>query len=433
MLLGGKEEELVTRRTWGLIAGLALIAVACGGPAATPTPAPTAAPTPAPTAAPTPAPTAAPTPAPTATTAPTDAPVPTIGAGEGALNLVIWAGYAERGASDPVYDWVTPFETATGCMVSTTDMADSNNGVSLMQSGNYDGISASGDATTRLIQGDFVAPVDTRMFPNYANVFPGLKDLPHNTVNGVNYGVPHGRGANVLAYNTNDFPTAPTSWDPIWEGGADNAGKISIYDSSIFIADAALHLMVKQADLGITDPYQLNDAQFQAAIDLLNQLKANNPLYWGAAADQIASYTAGEVVVGTTWQYQVNVLQADGQPVESVLPDEGSTGWSDTWMMAKNAAHPNCMLKWMDHMMSAEANALATVWFGEAPTSQQACDFAETVSAGHCTTFHATDEAYFSNVHYWATPQADCADADAATTCKTQDDWVQAWTDLRGS
>ena len=87
-------------------------------------------------------------------------------------------------------------------MVNTTDMTDSNNGVSLIQSGNYDGISASGDATTRLIQGGFVAPIDTSMLPNYANVFPGLKNLPHNTVDGVNYGVPHGRGPNLLGYNT---------------------------------------------------------------------------------------------------------------------------------------------------------------------------------------------------------------------------------------
>src|SRR5688572_7422259 len=40
-----------------------------------------------------------------------------IGPGEGELNLVIWAGYAERGATDPAYDWVTPFQDATGCQV----------------------------------------------------------------------------------------------------------------------------------------------------------------------------------------------------------------------------------------------------------------------------------------------------------------------------
>jgi putative spermidine/putrescine transport system substrate-binding protein len=356
-----------------------------------------------------------------------------IGEGEGALNLVIWAGYAERGEVDPAYDWVTPFETETGCKVSTTDMTDSNNGVSLMQSGDYDGISASGDATTRLIAGGIAAPVNTALLENYKNVFPGLKDLPHNTVDGVNYGVPHGRGPNLLAYNTEVITTTPTSWDSMWEDGSMYQGKISVYDSSIYIADAALHLMTKQPDLGIKNPYQLNQAQFDAAVKLLEQQRDNGALYWGLLTDQVTSFAAGDVVTGTTWQYQVNLLQAESAPIAAVLPDEGSTGWSDTWMVAKKAKHPNCMYKWMNHMMSAEANGQATVWFGEAPTSQQACDYAETIAPGHCEQTHANDEAYYKKIWYWSTPQADCADSDANTTCKDQDAWVAAWTSLRGA
>ena len=356
-----------------------------------------------------------------------------IGAGEGELNLIIWAGYAERGEVDPAYDWVTPFETATGCTVNTTDMTDSNNGVSLMQSGDYDGISASGDATTRLIAGGIAAPVNTALLENFANVFAGLKGLPHNTVDGVAYGVPHGRGPNLLAYNTDVVTETPTSWDPVWEGGSAYEGKISIYDSAIYIADAALHLMTTTPALGITNPYQLNEAQFAAAIDLLELQRDNGALYWGTYSDQVSSYGAGDVVVGTTWQFQVNLLQGEGEPIEAVLPDEGSTGWSDTWMIAKDAKHPNCMYKWMDHMMSAEANGQATVWFGEAATSPQACAYADTLSAGHCELTHASDEAYYDQIWYWSTPQADCADTDAATTCKDQDAWVAAWTTLRGA
>ena len=356
-----------------------------------------------------------------------------LGAGEGALNLVIWAGYAERGAADPAYDWVTPFETKTGCKVNTTDMTDSNNGVSLMQSGDYDGGSFSGDATSRLMAGGIVAPVNVDLLPNYANVFEGLKLKTHNSLNGVPYGMPHGRGPNLLMYNTDAVTTPPTSWDPVWEGGSAYEGKISIYDSSIYIADAALHLMTKQPDLGITNPYQLNEAQFNAAVALLEAQRANGALYWGTYSDQVASYAAGDVVIGTSWQFMVGLMQAEGQPIAGVLPDEGSTGWSDTWMIATKAKHPNCMYLWMDHMGSAEANGQATVWFGEAATSQAACDYAETIAPGHCELTHATDEAYYSKVWYWATPQADCADADPATTCKNQDDWVAAWTKLRGA
>jgi len=110
------------RKSLGAMAALALVAAACTGPAATTSPTTTPTDTPA-----TSGPTAEPTTA-------------GIGPGEGELNLIIWAGYAERGATYPEFDWVTPFEQRTGCMVNTTDMTDSNNGVALMQSGQYDGI-----------------------------------------------------------------------------------------------------------------------------------------------------------------------------------------------------------------------------------------------------------------------------------------------------
>ena len=388
---------MINRRIMALGAAAAIVVAACGGASGTPAPS-----------------------------------LPTsIGPGEGELNLIIWAGYAERGAVDPAYDWVTPFETKTGCKVNTTDMTDSNNGVALMQSGDYDGISASGDATTRLIAGGIAAPVNTAILPNYANVFEGLKNLPHNTVDGVNYGVPHGRGPNLLMYNTEVVTAEPTSWEPVWSG--EYGGKVSIYDSSIYIADAALYLMTTKPDLGIKNPYQLNDAQFAEAVALLEKQRDAGALYWGTYSDQVASYAAGDVVVGTSWQFQVNLMQAEGSPIAGVLPAEGSTGWSDTWMIAAKAKHPNCMYLWMDHMMSAEANGQATVWFGEAPTSPQACEYAETLSPGHCDLTHAQDEAYYDKIWYWSTPQADCADDDSATTCKDQDDWVEAWTKIRGA
>ena len=385
------------RRFLGLLASSALLLAACSGGGASPTP-----------------------------ELPTE-----LGEPEGELNLIIWPGYAERGEVDPNFDWVTPFETETGCKVNTTAMTDSNNGVSLMQSGDYDGGSFSGDATNRLMVGGIVAPVNVDLIPNYANIFEGLKNKSHNSLDGQPYGVPHGRGPNLLMYNTDVVTTAPTSWTPVWDGTY--GGKVSVYDSSIYIADAALQLMQTTPDLGITNPYQLNQEQFDAAVALLTAQRDAGALYWGTYSDQVASYAAGDVVIGTSWQFQVGLMQGEGQPIAGVLPEEGSTGWSDTWMIAKEAKNPNCMYLWMDHMASAEANGQATVWFGEAPTSQQACDYAETISPGHCELTHATDEAYYDKIWYWATPQEDCADTDDATTCKTQDDWVEAWNTLRGA
>jgi len=360
-----------------------------------------------------------------------------LGEGEGELNLVIWAGYAEDGSNYPEFDWVTPFEEETGCIVNSTPMADSAAGVQFLRSGEYDGGSFSGNATDRLMAAGDVAPVNVDLLSNYANVFDGLKLQAHNSLDGVPYGVPHGRGPNLLMWNTDEVDPQ-TTWDGIWENAGDYEGKLSIFDSQDFIADAALHLMATQEDLGITNPYQLTQAQFDAAIALLEEQFTHGPQFWSGAAftEQITAFAAGDVTIGTTWQYQVNSLVAESAPVEAIKPAEGTTGWSDTWMIASDAAHPNCMYMWMNHMMSPLGNGQATIYFGEAPTSQEACEYAETFEdglyAGHCEQTHATDEPYWEDIWYWSTAREDCADEDENTTCVDFDTWVEAWTTLRG-
>ena len=297
----------------------------------------------------------------TTTTASTEGMATEIGEPEGQVNLINWAGYVEK-------DWVTPFETETGCKVNSKVGATSDEMVTLMKTGNYDGVSASGDATLRLIAGEDVAPVNTDLIENYDAVFEGLKNQPHNTVDGVSYGVPHGRGANLLMWRTDVVKPAPDSWSVVWDANSPYKGKITAYDSPIYIADAALYLKATQPDLGIEDPYELDDEQFQAAVDLLKQQKANIGEYWSDAAKEIQSFTNKDTVVGTTWQYQVNQLTGakDPVPVKAILPKEGSTGWSDTWMISSQAKNPNCMYLWMNYIISPEANAKATEYFGEA-------------------------------------------------------------------
>ena len=248
------------------------------------------------------------------------------------MDLVIWTGYAERGDNDPNYDWVTPFESKTGCKVKTQDGTDSANMVQLMQSGQYDGVSASGDATKRLIAAGLVSPINPALIPNYANIFDSLKLKDYNSVNGVPYGVPHGRGANLLLYNTDTFTTAPTSWDVVFKADSPAAGKISIYNSAIYIADAAMYLKAHNADLKITNPYELDQAQFDAAVKLLKDQKKIVGQYWSTAEEQMQSFTSKDSLAGTSWPYQANLLT--DQPIGQTIPSEGATGWSDTWMIS---------------------------------------------------------------------------------------------------
>jgi putative spermidine/putrescine transport system substrate-binding protein len=354
-----------------------------------------------------------------------------LGAGEGQVNLVAWAGYVENGSTDPNVDWVTGFEKETGCKVNVKTGATSDDMVALMKTGEYDVVSASGDASLRLIYGGDVAPVNTDLIPNYADIFDNLKMQQWNSVDGVAYGVPHGRGANLLAYRTDIVKPAPTSWSSVFDVNSPYKGNITAYDSPIYIADAALYLMETQPELGITYPYALDQTQFDAAVEVL---KAQKPLigeYWGDYLKHVASLKSGGTVLGTTWQVNINLAKGEGTKVEGIKPAGGSTGWSDTWMISSKAKNPNCAYLWMNHIASPAANAGVAEWFGEAPSNAKSCDL--TADKNHCATFHAADDAYWEDVYYWNTATETCLDGRTDVKCVPYAEWVKAWSSLRNS
>jgi putative spermidine/putrescine transport system substrate-binding protein len=86
-----------------------------------------------------------------------------VGKGEGRLDIIAWPGYIERGQTDKQYDWVSQFEKETGCEVNVKTAATSDEMVSLMAKGGYDLVTASGDASLRLIMGKRVQPINTAL------------------------------------------------------------------------------------------------------------------------------------------------------------------------------------------------------------------------------------------------------------------------------
>jgi putative spermidine/putrescine transport system substrate-binding protein len=348
-------------------------------------------------------------------------PPTSIGAGEGELDVIAWEGYTQ-----PL--WVKPFEQQTGCQVKAKYAGSSDQMVSLMSGGGggeYDLVSASGDASLRLIYGGDVKPVNTDLIPDWASFFPQLQSPSHNTINGIHYGISLQWGPNTLMYNTQDFPTAPASWSSIYDPAY--SGKITVPDNPIQIADAALYLSKTKPDLGITDPYELTQPQFDAAIALLKQQRPLIKKYWGLASQEISMFKNGDATIGASWPYQESVLKSDGAPVASTIPAEGATGWADTWMLATQAPHPNCAYLWLKYISTPRAQALQATWYGETPANKLACPIMDQLAKGSCAQYHAdATSAYFDSIKFWKTPVADCGNGQ--TDCLTYAQWQQAWT-----
>jgi putative spermidine/putrescine transport system substrate-binding protein len=363
------------------------------------------------------------------------------GPGEGALNLIIWPGYAEDGSNVKEYDWVHPFEAETGCKVNSKPANTSDEMVTLLRQGGgtvYDGVSASGDATLRLIANGDVAAVDPSAIPGFADVAPFLQNAPHYVVNGKHYGMPHGWGGNLLMFRSDVVKPAPTSWSVVFDPtqAAAYKGKVTAYDSPIYIADAALYLKAHDPSLGITDPYELSQPQFDAAVNLLKQQRPNVGKYWSLYTDEIDNFKSGATVVGTTWPYQLNVLKGENVPVDGIVPSEGMTGWADTWMMSAHAQHPNCMLKWMAWMITPEVQAMVAEYFGEAPANPNACKYLDATYGSYgvkdfCTLYRVTDQSFYGQISFWKTPLPDCGDS-RGQTCVDYSIWTQKWTEIKG-
>ncbi len=365
--------------------------------------------------------------------APVHAQIKEIGAGEGQLNIVAWAGYVERGETDKKFDWVTKFEEKTGCKVNVKTANTSDEMVALMNEGGFDLVTASGDASLRLIAGKRVQPVNVDLVPSWSTVDDRLKSAPWHTVDGVHYGVPYMWGPNVLMYNTEVFKEAPTSWSVVFEettlgDGKSNKGRVQAYDGPIHIADAAQYLMHHKPELGIKSPYELNEDQYKAALDLLRQQRQLVGRYWHDAFIQMDDFKNEGVVASGSWPFQVNILKSGGAPVASVIPVEGATGWADTTMMHVDAANPNCAYMWFEHQLSSNLQSDLSVWFGANPSVPAACTDGRGMQTKEGCTLNGLDD--FEKIRFWTTPTSKCASQNDA--CVPYYRWVSDYIGVIG-
>ncbi len=355
----------------------------------------------------------------------------TLGKGEGQLNIVAWAGYVERGETDKNYDWVTGFEKETGCKVNVKTAATSDEMVALMNEGGFDLVTASGDASLRLIAGGKVQALNLALIPSYGKIDPRLQNAPWHTVDGKHYGVPYQWGGNILMYNTKVFPKAPDSWSVVFEeqtlpDGKSNKGRVQAFDGPIHIADAALYLMSHQPALGIKDPYELNEDQYKAALDLLRQQRQLVGRYWHDAFVQIDDFKNEGVVASGSWPFQANTLIADKQPIATTVPKEGVTGWADTSMVHSEAKNLTCAYKWLEHSLNNKLQGDLASWFGSVPVVPAACEGNALLGKDGCKT-NGIDN--FDRVRFWRTPVSQCK---SQGTCVPYYRWVSDYIAILG-
>jgi putative spermidine/putrescine transport system substrate-binding protein len=290
--------------------------------------------------------------------------------------------------------------------------------------GQYDMVSASGDASLRLIYANAVQEVNVKLIPAWKDFFKAFQSPSNNTVDGKHYGVSLQFCPNVLMVNKKAFKKAPTSWGALYD--PKNKGKITVPDNPIQIADAALYLSKTKPSLGIKDPYELNEKQYAEVLKVLRQQKQLAHRYWHDVTVQMNDFKNECVAASSAWPYQVNALKAEKQPINSTIPTEGSTGWADTTMLHTSAANPVCAYKWMEWSLNKNLQSALAEWFGSNPVVPDACKTAAPGGGDFCKT---NGFERFEQVHFWKTPVAKCA---SQGTCVPYSKWTQDYIGVMG-
>ena len=178
--------------------------------------------------------------------------------------------------------------------------------------------------------------------------------------------------------------------------------------------------MFHKPELGITSPYELNEVQYKAALDLLRVQRKLVGRYWHDAFIQMDDFKNEGVVASGSWPFQVGLLASEGLPIASTIPQEGATGWADTTMMHVDAAHPNCAYKWMEHTLASNLQSDLAVWFGGNPVVLAACTNGSGMLTAEGCTANGMDD--FDKIRFWTTPVANCTQGEGA--CVPYYRWV---------
>jgi len=345
-----------------------------------------------------------------------------IGKPEGKLVLLQWPGY-----SDPSF--AADFERRTGCRITRRNARSSEDMLDLMRSGSYDLVSASGDISGELILQRLVQRVDVALIPGWKRFAKWFRSPAYNTVNGVHYGITAMWTPNELMYNMRRARPHPSSWRAVYNDRF--AGKVSIPDNPMQIADAALYLRSAEPRLEIGDPYELTPGQFDAATALLRRQKRLVGRYWQYASEQIQDFRTTNAVVGSSWPYQAHVLVTSGSPVRALVPAQGSTAWADSWLLGAEAAHPNCAYLWLRHVSTPFVQAKQALVLRESPVTPAACPLMNAAEKGSCAAYYGSSPpSVLRRLEFWKTPARECGRG-GRTDCVPYSEWQRAWATIR--
>ena len=354
------------------------------------------------------------------------------GSGQGTLHLVVPPGPVQNGNVDPRIDWATPFEKQTGCTVVLKNANSDAEAVHYLTAPgfSYDGVLASPEEAGQLIGARAVTPLNTRLIAGYQALSSRLRNAPGDASGGRAYGLPYVWDSYVAGFRPGAVKPPPRGWDALFSPATARryAGKITLPDSPVTLALAALALKSARPSLGITDPFELTRTQFAAVVAAVDAVRGDVGTFWTQDSSVIGQLGDGQDVLGGVLRHQIDALAQAGLPADSVpsladaTPSVPVVGDVDSWLVSAKDANAGCMYRWLSWSASKTVQREVSAWTGEAPADPAACTGG---AVGACRQFREADLAFARNIVFEHLPSASCGNG--RTGCVPYAQWQTAW------
>ena len=303
----------------------------------------------------------------------------------GVIRLVVSPGPVQNGNVDPKVDWVTPFERQTGCLVVLKNASTDAQAVNDVNRGTgrsyYNGVLGSPEVLGQLAAAKALQPLNVQRIAGYAALSPRLRGAASELFGGQVYGMPYSWDSYVTGYDAGKVRPAPQGWSALFApaSAAQYAGKITLPDSPVTLALAALYLKSAQPSLGISDPFELTKPQLAAAVQAVSAVRPSVGTFWNQDSVVVGQLGDGQDLLGAVLSHQIVEMSRAGLPTAGVpSPTEAAgpgtaVGEVLSWMVTSKAPETDCMYRWLSWSASASVQERVSAWTANAPANPAAC------------------------------------------------------------
>ncbi len=261
------------------------------------------------------------------------------------LYIYTWSNYIDA-------DLLRDFTAQTGIRVIADTFDANETMLATFQAGKgaaYSMVYPSDYSVAKMLELKLLRELEKSKISGLENIFPKFRASVYDPGN--RHHVPVSWGTTGLIYNSNKVNPPPEDWNYLWKNQEQLSGRITLLNDTREVFGAALR------SLGYSYN-STNPNEIQEAFEKLKVLKpAIASFTTDAWRDQLL---AGDLVMAMGFSIDGVFVAQQNPKIEYVVPQSGTSLWSDTMVIPKNAPNPDAAYAWINYMLQPSVASQVT-------------------------------------------------------------------------